>query len=66
VLTATPVPVGAPVIAAGIGAGLIAPLAADLGRPCRAFGDLIEADEPCRLWATRCAPAVAVALLRAA
>jgi probable H4MPT-linked C1 transfer pathway protein len=66
VLTATPVPVGAPVIAAGVGAGLIAPLAADLGRPCRAFGDLIEADEPCRLWATRCAPAVAVALLRAA
>ena len=64
VLAATPIPQDAPVIAAGIGAGLIAPLAADMGRPCRLFGDLIEAaDDECRLWATRCAPAAAVALL---
>jgi probable H4MPT-linked C1 transfer pathway protein len=63
VLGATPIPAGAPVIAAGIGAALIAPLAADLGRPCHQFGDIIEADASCRLWATRCAPAVAVALL---
>jgi uncharacterized hydantoinase/oxoprolinase family protein len=63
VLAATLIPDAAPIISAGIGAPLIAPLAADLGRPCRAFGDLIEAPENCRLWATRCAPAVAVALL---
>ena len=65
VLAATPVPDEAPVIAAGIGAALIAPMAADLGRPCRPFGDLIEAEPACHLWATRCAPAVAVALLAA-
>ncbi|HEY7669984.1 MAG TPA: hydantoinase/oxoprolinase family protein [Hyphomicrobium sp.] len=65
VLAATPVPERAPVIAAGIGAGLVAPLAADLGRPCRPFADLIESDADCRVWATRCAPAVAVALLAA-
>lgn len=63
VLVATPVPADAPVIAAGIGASLIAPLAADLGRTCRAFGELANAAEDCRTWATRCAPAVAVALL---
>jgi len=63
VLAATPVPDGAPVIAAGIGAPLIAPLAAEIGRPCRLFGDLVEADDDCRTWATRCAPAVAIALL---
>lgn len=64
VLTATPVAKTAPVVAAGIGAPQIAPLAAELGRPCRDFGDLIEAaDADCRLWATRCAPAAAVALL---
>jgi len=63
VLAATPISKDAPVIAAGIGAALIAPLAADLGRPCRDFGDLIAADDKCRLWATRCAPAAAIALL---
>jgi probable H4MPT-linked C1 transfer pathway protein len=63
VLVATPLRDGAPVIAAGIGAPLIAPLAAELGRPCRLFGDLVEASDDCRIWATRCAPAVAVALL---
>jgi probable H4MPT-linked C1 transfer pathway protein len=63
VLVATPLRDGAPVIAAGIGAPLIAPLAADLGRGCRLFGDLVDTAEDCRLWATRCAPAVAVALL---
>jgi probable H4MPT-linked C1 transfer pathway protein len=63
VLAAMPVPDGGPLIAAGIGAPLLEPIAAKLGRPCRAFGDLIEAAEACRLWATRCAPAVAVALL---
>jgi probable H4MPT-linked C1 transfer pathway protein len=63
VLAATPVAEGAPVVAAGIGAAHIEGLAADLGRPCRPFGDLADAAPGCRMWATRCAPAVAVALL---
>jgi probable H4MPT-linked C1 transfer pathway protein len=63
VLGATPIPEHAPVIAAGIGAPLVAPLAADLGRTARDFGEIAPAAEDCRLWATRCAPAVAVALL---
>lgn len=66
VLAATPVAEGAPVVAAGIGAPLIEGLAADLGRPCRPFGDLADAAPGCRMWATRCAPAVAVALLAGA
>jgi probable H4MPT-linked C1 transfer pathway protein len=63
VLTATPLPDDAPVIAAGIGAPLIETLASKLARPGRIFGDLANATDDCRLWATRCAPAVAVALL---
>jgi len=63
VLGATPIPKGAPVIAAGIGASHIARLAADLGRSSHDFGEVAHAAEHCRLWATRCAPAVAVALL---
>ncbi len=63
VLVATPIPGGAPIIAAGIGASLIAALAADLGRSCRLFGDLIDAADDARGWATACAPAAAVALL---
>jgi uncharacterized hydantoinase/oxoprolinase family protein len=62
-LTATPVAAGAPVIAAGIGAPLVETLARRLGRPCCTFGDLADATPACRTWATRCAPAVAVALL---
>ncbi len=65
VLGATPVDIRAPVVAAGIGAAEIAALATRLGRPSVEFGSLADADEPCRLWATRCAPAVAVALLLA-
>jgi (4-(4-[2-(gamma-L-glutamylamino)ethyl]phenoxymethyl)furan-2-yl)methanamine synthase len=63
VLAATAVPEKAPVIAAGVGAILLDPLASELGRPCILFGDLIDAEEECRIWATRCAPAVAIALL---
>jgi uncharacterized hydantoinase/oxoprolinase family protein len=66
VLAATPVGKAAPIIAAGIGAPLVGGLAANLGRPCRFFGDLVEAADDCRIWATRCAPAVAVALLAGA
>ena len=62
-LAATRIAERAPVIAAGIGAMLAERLAADLGRPCRPFGDIANATDDCRTWATRCAPAVAVALL---
>ncbi len=52
------------VIAAGIGASVAERIAARLALPVTAFGDVIEADDEQRLWATRCAPAVAVALLQ--
>jgi probable H4MPT-linked C1 transfer pathway protein len=65
VLAATSVPDGAPIVAAGIGAEAIAELANELNRPCRTFGELIGAAEESRTWATRCAPAVAVAHLAA-
>jgi probable H4MPT-linked C1 transfer pathway protein len=55
----------APVVAAGIGADEVAGLAERLGRVSLAFGSIANADEGCRLWATRAAPAVAVALLLA-
>jgi probable H4MPT-linked C1 transfer pathway protein len=63
VLGACPLPHSAPVIAAGIGAADAARLAARLDRPVVSFGALVGADEPCRTWATRIAPAVSVALL---
>jgi probable H4MPT-linked C1 transfer pathway protein len=66
VLAATPLPHAATVIAAGIGAPLIDTLAGNLTRPCCSFGSLADTTDDCRLWATRCAPAVAVALLAAA
>ena len=63
VLAATPVPAGAPVIAAGVGAPVVERLAADLGSAVIPFADIAQATPGCRTWATRCAPAVAVALL---
>lgn len=51
------------VVAAGIGADEVAEVARRLGLSCVAFGDLIDADAGCRLWATRCAAVVGVALL---
>lgn len=53
------------VVVAGIGAPAASQIAARLGLPSISFGDLIAAPEDQRLWATRCAPAVAVALLDA-
>lgn len=53
----------APVVAAGIGAAEIEALAKSLGRPSCRFGDLANVKPGCSEWATRCAPAVAVALL---
>jgi probable H4MPT-linked C1 transfer pathway protein len=52
------------VVTAGIGASLVAKIASQLGLPAIEFGDLIDADDAQRIWATRCAPAVAVALLQ--
>lgn len=63
ILAATPVPDTAPVIAAGIGADVVADIAARLGRQSMAFASLAGADGDVALWATRCAPAVAVAML---
>ena len=51
------------VIAAGIGAPVAEVIARRLGLPCVSFGELIKADPGCRVWATRCAPAVSVAML---
>jgi (4-(4-[2-(gamma-L-glutamylamino)ethyl]phenoxymethyl)furan-2-yl)methanamine synthase len=63
VLATSPVPAGAPIVAAGIGAPLLAALAAEVGRPCQPFADLVDAVPDARVWVTRCAPAVAVAIL---
>jgi probable H4MPT-linked C1 transfer pathway protein len=51
------------VVTAGIGAAAAAEIASRLALPAVAFGDLVEANEEQRLWATRCAPAVAVSYL---
>jgi (4-(4-[2-(gamma-L-glutamylamino)ethyl]phenoxymethyl)furan-2-yl)methanamine synthase len=53
------VPVAAPVVAAGVGEGLVAEAARRLARPCLGFSSLIAAPAE----ASHCAPAVAVALL---
>jgi len=63
VLVATPVSAVEPVVVAGIGAAIVEQLAADLGRAAIPFADIAQAAADCRTWATRCAPAVAVALL---
>lgn len=59
----------APLIAAGVGAPLVAELASRARRPLIAWGDLPGAEaatDEARLWSARCAPAVAVARLAAA
>ena len=65
VLSAAPLPVDAPVVVAGIGADVAGAVASRLGRPCKAFGELVAAAHDCRVWATRCAAAVAIGLLSA-
>jgi (4-(4-[2-(gamma-L-glutamylamino)ethyl]phenoxymethyl)furan-2-yl)methanamine synthase len=57
--------VGAPIVGAGVGRGLIRKLAARLERPFMAFDDLIEAAPEARSKACDCAPASAVALIAA-
>jgi probable H4MPT-linked C1 transfer pathway protein len=63
VLATAALPSSAPIVVAGIGADEIAKLAIDAGRDVIRFGDLANATDDCGTWATRCAPAVAVALL---
>ncbi len=63
VVAATPLPDSAPIVAAGIGAEAVAALATELNRSCRTFAELISASEDCALWATRCAPAVSLAIM---
>ena len=63
VLQATALPANAPIVVAGIGANAIETIARNIGRRSLRFGTLAGAADDCREWATRCAPAVAVALL---
>ncbi len=59
-------PRNAPVVVAGIGAQEIAYLAERLDRSHHAFADVAKTTEDSREWATRCAPAVALAVLSSA
>lgn len=52
------------VVLAGIGASHAEKIAVRLGIPAVAFGTLFDAEDDRQLWATRCAPTVAVALLQ--
>ncbi len=63
VLSRTPLPGSAPVIAAGIGAADVSVIASRLGRRVILFAELANAAPDVAPWATACAPAVAVALL---
>jgi probable H4MPT-linked C1 transfer pathway protein len=54
----------ASVVTAGIGAPATSAIATRMELPAVDFGTLIDAPAEHRLWATRCAPAVAVALLQ--
>jgi probable H4MPT-linked C1 transfer pathway protein len=63
VLSRTPLPEAAPVIAAGIGAADVSVIASRLDRRVIAFAHLANAAPDIAPWATACAPAVSVALL---
>jgi len=63
VMAASLFPPGTPIVAAGIGAARVELIAQALGRPTLRFGTLANTAPDCAEWATRCAPAVAVALL---
>ncbi|MFM9856962.1 hydantoinase/oxoprolinase family protein [Pseudoxanthobacter sp. M-2] len=66
VLSRTPLPDGAPLVTAGIGAFLAERLAARLERPVVPFAGLLPVEAEAAEWASRAAPAVAVGLLAAA
>jgi probable H4MPT-linked C1 transfer pathway protein len=59
----TGMPIDAPVIAAGIGAPQVFALARQVGRDAHSFAEIADATPDCAEWATRCAPAAAIALL---
>ncbi len=63
VLSRAELPREAPLIAAGVGGVLVRTLAERLGRPCRSFAGVVDAEGVG--WVDACAPAVAVALLAA-
>jgi probable H4MPT-linked C1 transfer pathway protein len=63
VLSASELPDDAPIVSAGVGAGVIAAVAQRLGRNHVPFEGLIEAAPSMRAAAAHCAPAAAVALL---
>jgi probable H4MPT-linked C1 transfer pathway protein len=63
VLAATNLPATAPIITAGIGAPQIEQMAPRHGHRTIPFGALVEAGSECATWATRCAPATALAIL---
>lgn len=65
VLSAVPLATEAPIITAGIGAGEVHEIARRLGRPAMDFANLVDPFADCRMLATGCAPAVAVAHLLA-
>jgi probable H4MPT-linked C1 transfer pathway protein len=61
--SATALPADAPVVAAGIGSGVVAEVSRRLQRPCVAFDDLIDVAPEAAASAAHCAPAAALALL---
>jgi probable H4MPT-linked C1 transfer pathway protein len=63
VLSRAPLPDGAPVVAAGIGAFIAARLAERLARPVVPFETLLPVAPEATRWAGRAAPAVAAAML---
>ena len=63
VLSAAPLHPSPTIVTAGIGAKVALEVARRLGLPAVSFGELIGAPSEWQEWATRCAPAVAVAML---
>lgn len=63
VMAAAPLSSDAPIVVAGVGAQQVEAMAHALGRRTLRFGALANAAPDCEDWATRCAPAAAVALL---
>ena len=63
VLSAAPLHPSPTIVTAGIGAKVALEVARRLGVPAVSFGDLIGAPAEWQNWATRCAPAVSLALM---
>ncbi|HLH88483.1 MAG TPA: hydantoinase/oxoprolinase family protein [Xanthobacteraceae bacterium] len=63
VASAAALPTDAPVVAAGIGSGVVAEVSRRLHRACVAFDDLIDVAPDAAASAAHCAPAVSLALL---